>query len=184
MSLYERKDAHGSWLGCGSFEWTPQWVEGYYDRLVGSELELFERVCKQLPCAKEYLVAHADEFGWDEEMIARASIFTPSELPRPVPYYPKYWHCYENSFAYAEKTGCKYIEGLAVGPAGALIHAWCSTNGKDLIDYTWPYQHVNKYFGMELKISKMRDNGYPFGAVLGHLWADTKKKLQKQTEAA
>ena len=184
MKLFERKDAHGSWLGCREFEWTPHWVEGYYDRLEGHELELFERICKELPCAKEYLIAHADEFGWGQEVIAQASIFTPSKLPRPVPYYPKYWHCYENSFAYAEEKGYKYVEGLAISPAGAQIHAWCSTDGKDVIDYTWPYQHCNKYFGIVFDITKMRANGFPFGAVLGHLWDETKKKRQGQTAAA
>lgn len=119
---------------------------------------------------------NASEYGWTEEVLADATMFVPQELPRPVPYFKKPWHCFENSFEHARKTGLLYVEGLAINPTGPQIHAWNSTDGTDVIDLTWPFQHVNKYFGLVFDVEKLTMAGYPFGAYFGHLYDRLKKQ--------
>jgi len=102
-------------------------------------------------------------------MFERAKIYTPRELPRPVSYFREPWQCFKNSYQFAKDTGVQYVEGIAVAPFGAMPHAWCSIDGTDVLDLTWPYQHVNKYFGIQLDPAWMEKNDVPWG-FLGYLY--------------
>ena len=165
-----------SWAGFLEIPRTPPAMEKIFDSLQGSELKAFRNICAALPCPKEYLLQNIDEYGWNDVMIGRASLFIPVELPRPIPYFPRYWRCFENSFAYAKKHGLKYIEGLAVNPTGIQVHAWMSRDGTDVLDYTWPYQHLNRYFGIEFDTEELAENGFPNGGLLGHYHKELQEK--------
>ena len=115
---------------------------------------------------QKYIAERLNEYGWTEEMLARADYFVPVKLPTPVPYFERPWCCFENSFNHAEQTGLLYVEGIAVSPSGISIHAWNSTNGSDVIDYTWPYQHVNKYFGIIFPIKWVKKHYSTPGGIL------------------
>ncbi|MEK7134568.1 MAG: hypothetical protein AAB819_02495 [Patescibacteria group bacterium] len=145
---------------------SPQGVEDSFNTLSGDELEQFRKVCVNLVDPQKYIAERLNEYGWTEEMLARADYFVPVKLPTPVPYFERPWCCFENSFNHAEQTGLLYVEGIAVSPSGISIHAWNSTNGSDVIDYTWPYQHVNKYFGIIFPIKWVKKHYSTPGGIL------------------
>ncbi len=148
MKLFENKFYGRSWIeSCRGWR-TPGWIEKLYCSLEGEDLALFRRISASLPCPREFMIEHAADFGWDDELIAKARIFSPRPLPNPVPYFQKSWHCYENSYLKAQAEGIFYVEGLMIGPAAPIIHAWNSTDGKNVIDLGQPFQHLNKYFGI------------------------------------
>lgn len=147
---------------------TPRSLAEIYDTLDPESVSKLQKVCKQLPCAREYMIAHADEYGWDAPMIEKATIYTARELPRPIEYFHEFNRCWQNSFAYAERTGVRYVEGLAISPAGAFLHAWNSTDGEDVLDFSWPCQQYNKYFGFDFDIEWMRENGFREGGLVLH----------------
>ncbi len=163
-----------SWLASGTPFTTPKQVEIAYGALSGEQRELFERICRRLPSAEQYVRDRSAEYGWDEDLIAEAKVFTPKPLATPVPYFDPPWHCFENSFSHAEQHNLLYVEGIAINPSGPQIHAWNSTDGTDVLDYTWPYQHVNHYFGIVFPLEWMKKNWPARGGILAHLYEEAK----------
>ncbi len=179
MKIFEFTAQGRSWLGSENFHTAPGVIDEFYASLQGEERELFERICNGLPCAKAYMEEHSNEYGWTKEMLAEAKVYIPAKLPRPVPYFEKPWCCYENSFQYAEEKGLRYVEGIAINPTGVQLHAWNSTDGVDVLDYTWPFQHVNKYFGIEWDIEWLKKHGYTSGGFVGYLYEEVKTERAK-----
>jgi hypothetical protein len=155
---------------------TPEALEAFFDSLAGNDRLAFDRVCADLPCPKTYMEQHAAEYGWTKDILAAAELFCPAPLPPPVKYFPTHWNCFKNSFAKAEANGLIYVEGLAISPTGPQIHAWNSTNGRDVIDLTWPCQHLNKYFGINLVPGKLRQIYEIPWAILGRIARDLEPK--------
>ncbi len=146
---------------------TPYEIERVYGSLQDRELELFQSVCAGLPSAEDCVRKNPDEYQLPAEVFEVARTFIPQELPKPVTYYPDFWLCYQNSILYAEAIGCMYVEGVAVSPCGPMLHAWITTNGTDVYDFTWPCQHLNRYYGVAFDPKKLREAGYPYGAIFG-----------------
>lgn len=162
------------WLTSDEDFRTPQQIERAYLGLEGEQRKLFEEICHGLPAADEYARAHASKYGWDESVFELARTFVPQQFQHPVPYFERHWHCFESSFIYAEQTGLFYVEGLAINPSGAQIHAWNSTDGTDVLDYTWPHQHVNRYFGIVFDVEKMKKYWPVPGAILAYRKQESK----------
>jgi len=159
MKLFEVTRFGRNWLETDDFlrARNPGRIERLYHSLEGENLALFRRACASIPEPRQFMEEHAAEFGWDADMVAKARAFTPRPLPSPVRYFPKPWHCYENCLAKAEAEGIFYCEGLVIGPGGPTIHAWNSTDGRNVIDLGWPCQHLNKYFGLVFDLKEHAD---------------------------
>ena len=155
------------WLG------TDEEMKSPYDfeRLVAHQPDLykfFHRFSCCQPKAVDYIQLHKECFGWSDWLIAQCSVFRALPLQRPIRYDAPYWQCYENSRTRALVTDVHYVEGLVVTPTGAFLHAWNSSNGEDVLDYTYPAQECNTYFGVALSVGEK----IPFGW-LGHLYHET-----------
>jgi hypothetical protein len=175
MSIFEKSFYGYSWIYSNVPVETPGQVERMYASLTGAELALFERVCAGLPCPKAFIEKFAAAYGWPPEMIASCKIFTPSPLPHPV-IYSSPWNCFENSFHTAESEGLLYVEGLAISPMGPDAHAWNSADGNDVIDRTWPCQHLNRYFGKALDLDTVRRAvAGDTGGLVGHLYRNAQQ---------
>ena len=148
MKIFENKFFGHTWIESRDPWGTPGKIEKMYHSFAGEDLALFRRVCAGLPCPKQLMIEYGDLFGWNEEMIAEARIFTPRPLPSPVHYFQKTRDCYENCYHKSRAEGILYVEGLMICPAGPIIHAWNSTDGHNVIDLGEPCQHLNRYFGM------------------------------------
>lgn len=183
MRIFEVVENGVQWIGCENFgpreSVTPRAIEQFYDSLCGGQRALFERVCAALPCPKACMEHEFASYGWSREMLDSARLFVPAKLERPVPYFEKTWSCFENSFHYAEKYGLLYVEGLAVNPSGIQLHAWNSITGHDVFDYTWPYQHVNKYFGLIFEVEWLKKHWPAPGGILPHLFDEAKEERSK-----
>jgi hypothetical protein len=177
MKLFENKFYCRSWIESYNGWRTPGRIEKLYCSLEGEDQALFRRICASLPCPKQFMIEHAAEFGWDDGMIERARIFIPRPLPTPVNYFSKPWHCYENCYHKARAEGIYYVEGLMIGPAAPIIHAWNSTDGKNVIDLGQPLQHLNKYFGMIFDTAPPLGHPDSFVGVLGQFQFHAQKKL-------
>ena len=165
MAIVHRFTNDGNWIRFTTRPGSPYEVERYFDSLVGQEKIRFEEVCKNLPDPRQCL--------WDmiearhtAALMQYGQLFVPKTHVRPVPYFQKSWHCYENSFRHADANNLFYVEGMAVNPSGAAFHAWNTTDGTDVIDLTWPYQHVNRYFGAIFPVPFVKER---IGN-LGFLW--------------
>lgn len=158
---------------------TPQQVEQHFNSYTDEERLVFDRICDDLPTGRQYMEIHWQEYGWTEEMLARASEFSAKQLQEPVPYFDPPWWCFENSYHHAEQKGLLYVEGIGISPNGPMVHAWNSTDGTDVIDYTWPWQHKNKYFGIVYDLTWMKKYWPIPGGILGYLHEYTQegKKL-------
>lgn len=158
---------------------TPQQVEQHFNSYTDEERLVFDRICDDLPTGRQYMEIHWQEYGWTEEMLARASEFSAKQLQEPVPYFDRPWWCFENSYHHAEQKGLLYVEGIGISPNGPMVHAWNSTDGTDVIDYTWPWQHKNKYFGIVYDLTWMKKYWPIPGGILGYLHEYTQegKKL-------
>ena len=157
------------WLG------TDEEMKSPYDfeQLVAQQPDLykfFHRFSSALPKADEYIKEYKESFGWNDWLIEQCSIFTASALLRPIRYDEPYWWCYGNARARALSTGVHYVEGLAVTPTGAFLHAWNSSDGQNVLDYTYPAQELNTYFGVVIKVGETIPYGW-----LGHLYDETIK---------
>lgn len=181
MELFEVIEDGHRWLGSRNFHTDPARLEDFFDRLEGEAKALFDRVCAELPCPKEHLAAKWDDYGWDPCILHEGTLFKPARLKRPIPFYEKHWCCFENSFAFAEKYDYSYVEGIAINPSGIQIHAWVTTDGEDVLDYTWPLQHVNKYFGVPLNIEYLKGKGVTQGGLLAHVTKWHQEKKQKDS---
>lgn len=62
---------------------SPQGVEDSFNTLSGDELEQFRKVCVNLVDPQKYIAERLNEYGWTEEMLARADYFVPVKLPTP-----------------------------------------------------------------------------------------------------
>jgi len=133
---------------------TPGRIEKLFHRLGPEDLALLRRACASIPGPREFMRAHFAAFGWDAAMVEKARVFSPRPLPQPVEYFPKPWHCYENSRDKAEAEGIFYCEGLVLTPSGPIIHAWNSTDGTNVIDLSYPCQHLNKYLGFVFDLKR------------------------------
>lgn len=175
MDFFENVLGGYSWIGSETGFTTPHDVEKAYDNLDGAGHELFKKVCAGMPTVEDFVRENAIGYGWDERLLGLARTMHAKKLPRPVPYFNPPWTCFENSFKHAQKTGLLYVEGVAVNPSGVMVQAWNSTDGTDVLDFTWPHQHVNKYFGIVFDVQWMLHHSPIPGGILGYLQQETLK---------
>lgn len=147
---------------------TPQEIEQIYASLRGEALALFQSVCAEMPSVDVYTKENAEKYRLPKEFFDVARVFTAQALPYPIEYFPELWMCHSNSFEHAQKTGCMYVEGIAISPAGPMLHTWNSTDGNNVLDFTWPSQELNRYYGAVLDIEELKKAGYHSGGILGH----------------
>ena len=180
MNFFENVAGGYSWIGSETRFTIPQDVEKAYDSLDDAERKLFKKVCAGMPAVEDFVRKNAAGYGWDERLLSLARNMRAKELPRPVPYFNPPWACFENSFKHAQKTGLLYVEGVAANPSGIMIHAWNSTDGTDVLDFTWPHQHVNQYFGIVFDVQWMLRHSPIPGGILVYLHQET---LERQVDS-
>ncbi len=176
MRIFEIVKNGRSWLRSPVFHSHPGEIEKLYCSLTFAEQTLLQKVCRGMPDPEEYMQLHFREYGWNEDLLAQATKYSPLRLRPPVQYFARPWRCYENSFNHAVETGLLYVEGIVVNPAGIQVHAWNSHDGTDVVDYSLPFQHVNRYFGIEFDVHVMEEIGQAPGGILGRLYEEEKKK--------
>jgi hypothetical protein len=178
MRVVEHESEGFVWAWSSERLLTPQEVESQFNSFTAEESALFERICANLPSGRDYMETRLQQYGWTAEMFNKAREFQPQPLPSPVPYFERPWWCYENSFQHAEKTGLLYVEGIGISPNGPMVHAWNSTDGTDVLDYTWPQQHLNRYFGIIYDVAWIKENWPIPGGMLGYLHEYTQQGKQ------
>lgn len=118
-----------------------------------------KRLKRKLPTAEEYLKEHASKYPWGELWVAHGRSF------QPPPYREcrgmakegicfEEGHCFRNSLLVSlhilkrlPDEPVKYVEGIAVDPTGAYVHAWIEMRGM-VYDPTWPGAFLATYFGI------------------------------------
>jgi hypothetical protein len=158
------------WLG------TDEGMKSPYDfeRIISAQPDLyrfFHHFSQTLPSAQTYVQQNKEYFGWTDWLLSQCSEFVAAPLMRPIRYDEPFWQCFENARARALVAGLYYVEGVVVTPTGVFVHAWNSTDGQDVLDYTYPAQECNSYFGVALNVGEKIPYGW-----LGFLFEETKEQ--------
>ena len=172
MLLIYEEDGY-QWAGSDKPFETPYEAEVDTQQLDQKAAELFNQVCDQLPSAEGYIKQYAERFGWRPELIECGKTYRTSALPLPVKYFEPFWWCFENSFLHAKTTGLLYVEGIVVTPTGSFVHAWNSSDD-NVLDYTYPLQHLNSYFGIAFEVELIEKYWPMSGGLLGYLYEEVK----------
>ena len=112
--------------------------------------------------------------GKEDLLLRHGRFFTPQ--PRPGRYRQRRAKaCFYNAFMLAQKTGLRYVEGVAIGNIRLnypVHHAWCVDDDDCVVDATWANPGL-AYFGVEFAIQRVarepRDKS-TFGSLLDN-WA-------------
>lgn len=169
LQITEVQDYGYQWFAFNESPESPEQIEAFYSTLQGDELAIFNRVCSGLPEAETFSDAHPEMFPWTKKMRDKVRTFRPGKRPPNYDFFRPAWCCYENSFRLAEEIGALYCEGVTISPTGPQIHAWVSLEGDDVLDLTWPSQHLNRYFGASFDVPLLKANGITNGGFIARV---------------
>lgn len=185
LEFSHRRDRYGCWL-------RPK--RGFIGKPTFTQ---YERACRtakrasrasitmqqrQMPSAEFFLESHPHLYTWGSIVRRYGREYTASDRGRYDPP-EKPWSCFETASEKARATDeeLQYVEGLALSPFGPALHAW-NVNGDDVFDFTWPCQHLNRYFGIVFDLAFLEEIGHKHGCVFGYM-DPLEKYLKKRRDA-
>lgn len=63
-------------------------------------------------------------------------------------------YCFANAYVWAQRHGCRYVEGYAIGMI-PVLHAWCADASDNVIETTWE-EPGHAYFGVSFPLEEVR----------------------------
>ncbi len=112
---------------------------------------------------------HPKGFAWGELVLEFGKEYVASDRGKCASFLPER-SCFENAAQKARETNeeLQYVEGLALSPLGPMLHAW-NARGDEVFDFTWPCQHLVRYYGIPFSVSFLDEIGHKNGCVFGYL---------------